>query len=82
VTSIPPFPLFLLLKNLLAGQKFHEDEEVKKEFTMSLHAQEAKFSDIGMQNVVPKLNKCLEKIGDYVEKYIKLCVKNFSTRVC
>jgi len=35
---------------------------------MILHAQEAKFCDNGIQNVLPRLNKCLDKIGDYVEK--------------
>lgn len=69
VTSIPPVPFFfLLLKNRLAGQKFHEDEEVKNEVTMSFHAQLAKFCDIVMQKVVPRLNKCLDKVGDCVEK--------------
>jgi hypothetical protein len=60
--------LFVCLKNRLAGQKFHEDEEVKKEVTMSLHAQLAKFCDIRIQKVVPRLNKCLDKVGDFVEK--------------
>jgi hypothetical protein len=72
----------LRLNNRLAGQKFHEDEEVKKEVTMILHAQEAKCCDNGIQNVLPRLNKCLDRIGDYVEKWIKVCVKSFSTRVC
>jgi hypothetical protein len=69
VTSVLPFPFFFLrLKNHLAGQKFHEDEEVKKEVTMSLHVQEVKFYDTGIQKVVPRLNKCLDKVGDYFEK--------------
>jgi hypothetical protein len=71
VTNIPPFsppPFFFRLKNRLACQKFHEDEEVKKEVNMSLHAQLAKFCDIGIQKVVPRLNKCLDEVGDFVEK--------------
>jgi hypothetical protein len=31
-------------------------------------AQAAEFYDIGIQNLVPILNKCLDKGGDYVEK--------------
>jgi hypothetical protein len=52
----------------MAGQKFHEDEEVKNEVTAWLCAQAAEFCDIGIQNLVPRLNKCLDKGGDYVEK--------------
>jgi hypothetical protein len=58
----------LHLKKHLAGQKFHEDKEVKNEVTMSLRAQAAEFYDIRIQKLVPRLNKCLDKGGDYVEK--------------
>jgi elongation factor P hydroxylase len=51
----------------MAGQKFHEDEEVKNEATAWLCAQAAEFYDIGIQNLVPRL-KCRDKGGDYVEK--------------
>jgi hypothetical protein len=66
----------------MAGQKFHEDEEVKNEVTAWLRAQAAEFYDIGIQNLVPRLNKCLDKGGDYVEKYLKVCVKSFFTQFC
>jgi hypothetical protein len=52
----------------MACQKFHEDEEVKDEVTAWLRAQAAEFYDIGIQNLVPRQNKCLDKCGDYVEK--------------
>jgi hypothetical protein len=52
----------------VAVQKFHEDEEVKNEVTARLRAQAAEFYDIGIQNLVPRLNKCLDKGGDYIEK--------------
>jgi hypothetical protein len=58
----------LHLKKHLAGQKFHEDEEVKNEVTAWLCAQTAEFYDIGIQKLVPRLNKYLDKRGDYVEK--------------
>jgi hypothetical protein len=52
----------------MASQKFHEDKEVKKEVTAWLRAQAAELCDIGIQKLVPRLNKCLDKGGDYVEK--------------
>lgn len=68
VSSILPFHLFLHLKKHVAGQKFHEEEEVKNEVNMWLRAQEAEFSDIGIQKLVPRVDKCIDKGGDYVEK--------------
>jgi hypothetical protein len=62
------FHLFLHLKKHLAGQKFHEDEDVKSDVTTWLCALAAEFCDIGVQELVPRLNKCLDKGGDYVEK--------------
>jgi hypothetical protein len=62
------FNLFLHLKKHLAGQKFHEDDEVKNEVITWLCAQAAEFYDIGIQKLVPRLNKCLDKGGDYVEQ--------------
>jgi hypothetical protein len=61
------FHLFLHLEKHLAGQKFHEVEEVKNEVTTRLLARAAEFYDIGIQNHVPRLNKCLDKGIDYVE---------------
>jgi hypothetical protein len=58
----------LHLKKPPAGQKFHEEKEVKNEVTAWLCALAAEFYDIGIQNLVPRLNKCLDKGGDYVEK--------------
>jgi hypothetical protein len=47
---------------------FHEDEEVKNEVTAWLRAQAMEFCDIGIQKLVHRLNKCLDKSDDYVEK--------------
>jgi hypothetical protein len=60
--------LFLHLKKHLAGQKFDEDEEAKNEVTMWLRAQAAEFCYIGIQKLVPRPNKCLDKGSDYVKK--------------
>jgi hypothetical protein len=60
--------LFLHSKKHLAGQKFHEDEEVKNEVATLLRAQAAEFYNIGIQKLVPRLNKCLDNGSDYVDK--------------
>jgi hypothetical protein len=52
----------------LSCQKFHEEEEMKDEVTTRLRAQAAKFYDIGIQKHVPRLNKCLDKDCNHVEK--------------
>jgi len=56
------------LKKHLAGQKFHEDEEVENEFAAWLHVQMAEFCDIRIQKLISRLNKYLDKGSDYVEK--------------
>jgi hypothetical protein len=58
----------LNLKKRLSGQKFHKDEEVKNEATTRLRAQAAELYAIGVQKLVPRLNKCLDKDGHYFEK--------------
>jgi hypothetical protein len=42
--------------------KFDDDDEVQDE------GQAADFYDSGIQMLVPRLNKCLDNAGDYVEK--------------
>jgi hypothetical protein len=43
-------------------------KKVKNEVTARLRALAAELYDIGIQNLVPRLKKCLDKGGDYVEK--------------
>jgi hypothetical protein len=52
----------------VASLKFHKDEELKNEAATMLRAQVAEFYDKGIQKLVPAINKCLDKGGDYVEK--------------
>jgi hypothetical protein len=59
--------LFLHLKKHLAGQKFDDDDEVQEVMTW-FKGQAADFYDSGIQKLVPRLNKCLDNAGDYVEK--------------
>jgi hypothetical protein len=68
------FHLFLYLKIHLAGQKFHEDKEPKNEVTTWFRAQLAEFCDIAIHNLIPRLNKCLDKGAYYVENQLTACV--------
>jgi hypothetical protein len=49
-------------------QNFDDDDEVQEEILTWFKGQAADFYDSGIQKVVPRLNKCLENVGDYVEK--------------
>ena len=60
--------MFLHLKKHLAGKKFDDDVEVQKEVMTWFKGQAADFYDSGIQKLVPRLNKCLDNAGDYVEK--------------
>jgi hypothetical protein len=60
--------LFLHLKKHLAGKKFNDDDEVQEEVMMWLKGQVADFCDLGIQKLVPRLNKFLDNAGDYFKK--------------
>ena len=60
--------MFLHLKKHLAGKKFDDDVEVQKEVMTWFKCLAADFYDSGIQKLVPRLNKCLDNAGDYVEK--------------
>jgi len=60
--------MFLHLKKHLAGKKFEDDDEVQEEVMTWLNEQATDFYDSGIQKLVPRLNKCLDSAGDYVEK--------------
>jgi len=62
------FHLFLHLKKHLAGKKFDGDDEVQEEVMTCFKGQAADFYDSAIQKLVPRLNKCLDNAGDYVEK--------------
>jgi len=63
------FHLFLHLKKHLVGEKFDNNDEVQEEVMMWFKGKAADFYDSGIQKLVPRLNKCLDNAGDYVEKY-------------
>jgi hypothetical protein len=43
-------------------------DEVQEVVMMWFKVQAADFYDSGIQKLVPRLNKCLDSAGDYVEK--------------
>ena len=51
-----------------AGEKFDDDVEVQEEVMTWFKGLAADFYDSGIQKLVPRLNKCLDNAGDYVEK--------------
>jgi len=61
------FHLFLHLKKHLAGKKFNDDDEVQ-EVMRRFNGLAADFCDSEIQKLVPRLNKCLDNAGNYVEK--------------
>ena len=62
------FQLFLHLKKHLAGKKFDDDDEVQEEVITWFKGLAADFYDSGIQKLLPRLNKCLDNAGEYVEK--------------
>jgi hypothetical protein len=60
--------VFLHLKKHLAGKKFDNDDEVQEKVMTGFKGQAADFYDLGIQKLVPRLNKCLDNARDYVEK--------------
>ena len=49
-------------------RKFDDDDEVQEEVMTWFKGQAADFYDSGIRKLVPRLSKCLDIAGDYVEK--------------
>ncbi|KAJ4438717.1 hypothetical protein ANN_14664 [Periplaneta americana] len=62
------FHLFLDLKKFLSGQRFDGDDEVKTAVREWFASQAGEFHNEGIERLVPRLDKCLNNGGDYVEK--------------
>jgi hypothetical protein len=60
------FRLFLHLKSFLAGRRFHDDGDVKEAVTTCFASQAAPFYDEGIQELVPRCDKCLINVGNFV----------------
>jgi len=62
------YHLFPKLKEHLGGLRFNTDDDVKEEVNRFLKGLEANFFDMGIQKLEHRLQKCLDRNGDYVEK--------------
>ncbi|GBN57507.1 hypothetical protein AVEN_20906-1 [Araneus ventricosus] len=62
------FHLFLHLKHHLCVNNYNDDEDVKTAVTSWLLEQAASFFEEGIQNLVVRYDKCLNKLGSFVEK--------------
>jgi len=60
--------LFLHLKKHLVGKNFDDDDEVLEEVMTWFTGQAADSYESGIPKLVPRLNKCLDNVGDYIEK--------------
>ena len=68
VTGDEIFPLVSSPKKNLAGKKFDDDDEVQEEVMAWFKGQAADFYHSEIQKLIPRLNKCLDNAGEYVEK--------------
>ncbi|XP_015433590.1 PREDICTED: histone-lysine N-methyltransferase SETMAR-like [Dufourea novaeangliae] len=62
------YHLFPKLKEHLAGTRFNNDDEVKDEVQRFLNGMAASWYDMGIQKLLQRLQKCIDRNGDYVEK--------------
>jgi hypothetical protein len=51
-----------------AGKKFSNDDELQEKVMTWFRGLAADLCDTGIQKLVPRLNKCLDNVGNYVEK--------------
>jgi hypothetical protein len=56
------------MKMHLRVQSFHTIEDVQNEVKEWLHAEDAFFSYEGLDKLIYRYDKCLNRLGDYVEK--------------
>ncbi|CAK9803228.1 Histone-lysine N-methyltransferase SETMAR [Anthophora quadrimaculata] len=56
------------LKENLAGMRFSNDDEVKDEVLRFLNDMAASWYGMGIQKLLQRLQKCIDRNGDYVEK--------------
>ena len=60
--------LFQVMKKFLRGKLFSSDEEVKEAVTTWFEEQSKDFFSRGMKSLQQKWAKCIELLGDYIEK--------------
>lgn len=62
------FHVFGPLKRYLAGQRFTSDDDVMGHVRQWFRDQPTDFFRQGIEKLVPRWDRCAEKLGDYVEK--------------
>ena len=62
------FPLVSSPKETSRWEKVRRRDEVQEEIMTRFKGQAADFYDSEIQKLIPRLNKCLDSGGDYVEK--------------
>jgi hypothetical protein len=62
------YHLFPKLKEHLSGKRFINDDEVKAEVRRFLNSMEVNWYDMGTQKLPLRLQKFIDRNGDYVEK--------------
>ena len=62
------FHLFRYLKMFLGGKRFGTNDKVKEAVQDCLSSQAVDVYYLGIQKLVERYNKCLNKYGNYVEK--------------
>ncbi|GBM75997.1 hypothetical protein AVEN_90495-1 [Araneus ventricosus] len=62
------FHLFRHIKHHPGGNHYNDDEDVKTAVTSWLSEQVASFYEEDIQNLVVRYDKCLNKLGSFVEK--------------
>ncbi|GBM27897.1 hypothetical protein AVEN_256692-1 [Araneus ventricosus] len=74
-TDLAPsnFHLFRHLKHNLSGNHYNEDKNMKTAVTSWLSEQAASVYEEGIQNLVVRYDKCLNKLGSFVEKQRNVC---------
>ena len=60
--------LFRVMKKFLPGKRFSGDEEVKEAVTTWFEEQSKNFLSRGIKSLQQKWAKCIELLGDYIEK--------------
>lgn len=60
--------LFPNLKKDLRGKHFSDDEELKAAINEHFSGQEEKYFLEGIEKLLSRTNKCIEMLGDYIEK--------------
>jgi len=61
------YHLFPKLKERLAGRRFSDDDEVNFAVQRFLNVMAANWYDMGIQKLPLRLQKCIDRNGDYVE---------------